>query len=352
MNVKDLYIMSDNTVVAKWINNEFEVLNKALCPLYLLNTGNVEHWLEMRAIDYHRANSRLLKKALRLAERDDISTVISVNAVTITDNYWVKSPESDLTYDDVRFDNDYFSTLALTGSYDSFNRAASGKSSRTPELTNIGSFEKCWRLIDGEWWMYKAADLKQQFSEIFTYELGKALGFNMALYERDNKCVKSKDFTNGASVNFEPAYSFMGDNEDYIDVLKALKDIAPHAIPDFVEMVFLDTIVANPDRHTFNFGLLRDTKTGEIIAFAPNFDNNMALISRGYPSNIKRENDVYVKFFKELIDYDNSLAEYIPTLDEKTVRDIIDKIGIRVRKQLVINFVMNGYRQIVDSLSE
>jgi hypothetical protein len=207
-------------------------------------------------------------------------------------------------------------------------------------------------LIDDEWWMYKAAELKQQFSEIFTYELGKALGFNMALYKRDNKCVKSKDFTKGASVNFEPAYSFMGDNEDYIDVLKALKIIAPHVIHDFVKMIFLDTIVANPDRHTFNFGLLRDTKTGEIIAFAPNFDNNMALISRGYPSNTKRKNDVYVKFFKELIDYDNSLAEYIPKLDEKILCDIIDKIGIRVRKQLIIDFVMNGYRQIADIISK
>ena len=49
-------------------------------------------------------------------------------------------------------------------------------------------------------------------------------------------------------------------------------------------MIFLDTIVANPDRHTNNFGLLRDTNTGMLMSLAPNFDNNMALIARGYPS--------------------------------------------------------------------
>ena len=47
----------------------------------------------------------------------------------------------------------------------------------TPELTNTGSFEKCWRLIGGEWWMYKRADRLALFSELFVYELGTALGF-------------------------------------------------------------------------------------------------------------------------------------------------------------------------------
>lgn len=125
----NFYIMSSDIAVAKWQDNKLEVLNRALLPIHLLNTGNVEKWLETRAIDCHRANSRLLKKALRLTEKDDVTTVVSVNAVTITDNYWIKPLDSDLTYADVRFDNDYFSNLALTGSYDSFNRAANSKHS-------------------------------------------------------------------------------------------------------------------------------------------------------------------------------------------------------------------------------
>ena len=37
---------------------------------------------------------------------------------------------------EVRFDNDYFSNPALYGNYDSFNKAANSKTSKTPELTN------------------------------------------------------------------------------------------------------------------------------------------------------------------------------------------------------------------------
>ena len=111
-------IMSGDTLVAVWKNNRLDVINEALLPLYLRKIHNADMWLETRAIDSHRANSRLLKKALRLVEKDDVSTVIHVNGATITDNYWIREIGSDLTYNDVRFSDDYFSNLALKGNYD------------------------------------------------------------------------------------------------------------------------------------------------------------------------------------------------------------------------------------------
>ena len=344
----DYLILSKDTVVAKWENDYFTVLNDALLPLYLKNTQNVRKWLETRAIDCHRAHSRLLKKALRLTEKDDLSTVLAANAATITDNYWVKPIDSDLTYSDVRFDNDYFSSLALTGSYDSFNRAANQKSPKTPELTNTGSFEKCWKLHDGKWQMYKKANHEEMFSEIFIYKLGLMLNFNMAEYERGKGIVKTNDFTDNASVNFENAYSFMGDNEDYIDTVNALKGLCPAAIGDYVKMIFLDTICANPDRHTFNFGLLRDADNGEILGLAPNFDNNMALISRGYPDKRKkRDKELLVKLFNELTEYDNSLKAYIPDLSAETVKSAVKAVGMRVRTDDIVKFIMSGYDAII-----
>lgn len=345
MVTRDYYIMSADTVVAKWENNELTVINEQLLPLYLRRVHNANMWLETRAIDTHRANSRLLKKALRLKEKDDVSTVLHVNGATITDNYWIKPLDSELEYIDVKFSDDYFARLALKGTYDSFNKAANSKHSRTPELTNIGSYEKCWRLIDGRWWMYKSANHDEMFSELFVCKLGQALGMNMAEYERGDKCVKSFDFTDGASVNFEPAASFMGDNEDYEDVANELKTICPKAIPDFVKMIFLDTIVANPDRHTQNFGLLRDTKTGKLLGFAPIFDHNMALISRGYPKQ-PTHNDLLIKLFNEFIKSNPEYKKYIPTLTEQTVRDVIADLHMRVRTNEIVDLVMKRYEMI------
>lgn len=340
--MSDYLILSQNTPVAKWESNRLTVLNEPLLPLYLKRVANADMWLETRAINSHRANSRLLKKALRLTERDDISTVLHVNGATITDNYWIKPLDSDLTYEQIRFDNDYFARLALKGTYDSFNRAANSKHSRTPELTNIGSFEKCWKLCDGKWWMYKKANHNEQFSELFIYELGRELGFHMARYERGDGCVKSLDFTDSASVNFEPAISFMGDNEEYEDVIATLETLCPQAIPDYVRMIFMDTITANPDRHTSNFGLLRDTKTGALLGLAPMFDHNMALISRGYPSKPK-SGDLLISLFNDVLAAHPEYREYIPDLTGATVRKVIDKLGMKVRIQVIVDLVMGRY---------
>lgn len=338
--------MSKDNIAAKWQSGKLYVINDALLPLYLKKTANVEKWLEMRAIDSHRANSRLLKKALRLTEKDDVSTVISVYAVTITDNYWIKPIESDLSYADVRFDNDYFANLALTGNFDSFNKAANSKTSKTPELTNTGSFEKCWKLKNGQWWMYKKANHEELFSEIFIYRLGMELGFKMAEYGRGDKLIKTRDFTDNASVNFEPAYSFMGDNEDYIETFKELKSLCTKCIPDYVKMLFLDTICANPDRHTFNFGVLRSVETGEILGLAPNFDNNMALISRGYPKNNSSKNDLLIRLFNELLSYDESLKQYIPDLTETMIKKVIKSLRMKVKTKFIVKFIMDRYSLI------
>lgn len=345
MSDRNYYVMSGNTAVAKWENNELTVINRSLLPLYLRRIHNADMWLETRAIDSHRANSRLLKKALRLKEKDDISTVLFVNAATITDNYWIKPFGSELRYEDVCFSDDYFSELALKGSYDSFNKVSNKNSSNTPELTNIGSFEKCWKLIDGKWWMLKSANHEEQFSELFVYRLGKALDMNMAVYERGDRCVKSLDFTNGASVNFEPAFAFMGDNEDYEDVANVLEELCPQAVGDFVKMIFLDTIVANPDRHTANFGLLRSTDTGELLGFAPVFDHNMALISRGYPKS-PTKNDILINLFNDFLSNHPKYKQLLPTITEEMIMSIIKELNMKVRSKEIVSLIMKRYEMI------
>lgn len=346
MTDRNYEILSGETLVAIWKDGKLSVVNDGLLPLYLRRVQNADLWLETRAIDTHRTNSRLLKKALRLTERDDISTVLHVNGATVTDNYWIREIGSEETYGDVRFSDDYFAMLALKGSYDSFNRAANSGRRKTPELTNVGSFEKCWRLRDGKWWMYKKATHAEMFSELFVYELGKALGMNMALYLRGEGYIKTLDFTDGASVNLEPAFTFMGDNEDYSDVVKKLDAICPDAVSDYVRMIFMDTLCANPDRHTGNFGLLRDTETGRLMGLAPNYDNNMALISRGYPS-VPRSADMLIRLFNQLTEEYPEFRKYVPAVTEGMVREVIAKLGMKVRTQAVTELVMRRYELIL-----
>ena len=83
-------LMSEDKVIATVKNGEITDCNETLLPLYLKRTKNLEGWLASRAIDTHRTNSRLLKKALRLHTADDAQIALAVNAATVTDRYWLE----------------------------------------------------------------------------------------------------------------------------------------------------------------------------------------------------------------------------------------------------------------------
>ena len=76
-------LMSKDRSIATIKNGVITEADRKLLPLYLARTKNLEGWLAARAIDSHRTNSRLLKKALRLRSADDVDTVLSVNAATV-----------------------------------------------------------------------------------------------------------------------------------------------------------------------------------------------------------------------------------------------------------------------------
>lgn len=174
-------LLSGDREIATVRGGELVWRDDALLPLYLKRTGDLEGWLSSRAIDRHRPNSRLLKRVLRLTEANDAETALEVNAATVTDRYWFRPAGSALTYGDVRFKSNDFASLSLRGDPDGFSLPPS----RTPELTNTGSYEKCWRNIDGVWWLYKNENGAEMFSEMFVSRLGERLGFPVARYEID-----------------------------------------------------------------------------------------------------------------------------------------------------------------------
>lgn len=345
-------LMAGDREIASIRDNEIVDCIEALLPLYLKRTKKLEGWLASRAIDAHRTNSRLLKKALRLKTSDDSETALAVNAATITDQYWIKPEGSELCWEDVRFKENFFDALALRGDPDSFSR----KPSRTPELTNTGSFEKCWRLINGAWWMYKSGNELEYFSELFICRLGEKLGLDMAHYEMDGNYIRSVDFTHGAKVNFEPMSALMGENEDYSDCFDAISELSPALAEQYLRIIWLDTICFNMDRHTENFGFLRDPETGEILKMAPNYDNNIALLSRGYPNSSSRLGDGLIRFFREFLE-ENPMAKdtyrqlELPVITEEMLESCFKAVPFQVDVAFVKDFILNGQQFVAELIN-
>ncbi len=316
------YLMYKDIEIGIIKNTEFiKSLNDDLLPVMMLNKqpGSFEAWLQTRAIDTHRTNSRQLRRRLSVRTEIPKEIVIKARALSITDNYWLKFENEIITYKDVRSKlSDGLNTIALYGNGDVINFSNINIS---PELTNIGSFEKCWKLIHNKWYMIKKGSLKENFAEVLTSNISISLGFNAIKYEPINEgtLVRCRDFTNNAKVDFEPMYSFVKDYWEIDDSIKIIDELG--YINDFLDITFMDALCYNIDRHTFNFGILR--KDGVPIGLAPNFDNNLSL--SGVLDEKSLENKWFSTSFTRL-NYIPILKEYnykIPNVDMNNIKLII-----------------------------
>lgn len=350
----DGYLMSGDLAVAEIRRGRIAPLDRARMPLYLAAHDDLDGWIDGRAIDRHRTNSRILKKVLRLTDSSDAAAVLRAHAATITDNYWLKSEaEPSLTYDAIRFSEDTFAEIALTGRFSSYSKEYSDEQIRrgSPELTNIGSYEKCWRIIDGSWWLYKSETARERFSELLISALGSRLGFSVAEYLPDGEFVKTRDFTEGC-YNYEPASAIVGDEEDYAFNYDRLTTLEPSLGKQYLDILFMDALCYNVDRHTENYGILRERDTGRIVCMAPNFDNNIALISRGYGSDPSRTNTLFITMFEELLEQ-KGIPYQMPTLDESTLDELVRSTlpDEKIDRDYVIEMLRSRWQRLGQSLA-
>ena len=262
--------------------------NVALLP-EILKTGKevaLQHWLSTRGIDTTRTNARLLLQELHV-KSDRVTAVIFNKGLNLTDCYWIKDikKNSDECFEDIslyRKENiRTISALSLSG------RAVKIPSVANHEITNIGSFNKAWIKENNEWWLYKKGSLFNNYAELFTYELGKLLGLNMATYKyamhseilEDKMLIASLNFTSEeVMLEHYDSFRYHFDDVELDDDEMILENFESIGLGEaYKKMIMLDALVSNVDRHEYNFGVLKSTLTGKVLGFAPYFDHNLAL---------------------------------------------------------------------------
>ena len=363
------FVMSRDCETVRVENGLAVEIKSPLAPFYFRFRKDLEGWFHDRQIDGHRTNSRLLKKALRLRQNDSAEAVLYCHAASVTDTYWFRQDGEDLSWEDVRYRENYFDLLALHGDPDAFAL----EPQPTPELTNTGSFEKCWRLEDGEWWMYKRGNDAELFSEFFVSRYCQALGFPAAAYEYTDTpvpSVRTRNFTENGKYCFEDIDPFTDGSDDYETCFRAIGDVSAEYLGDrsvlekqYLELLIADSVCYNMDRHSHNFGFLRDSETGRVLRLAPNYDNNIALIARGLP-NPDRTQDGIIRFFREFLEENEDAQTLAGSIeiswpDADTLQQIAAEIPVHYLNLIgapadeaadpLIRFILDG-QEIVGSL--
>ena len=341
------YLMSGNIPVAKFENGQLLEMNESLVPLVIKKTKSIEKFLDLRVIDMSRTNARILKKALNITIDDETKIPLYAYALSISDDYWFKPKHSKIKYMDIKFNNDIYSDAALKGDLTIFPH----KTELTPEITTTGSFEKGWKMVNGEWWLYKSGKPKQLFSEMFCYKFAKLIGINTAIYEIDGEYIRSKNFAE--VCNFEPMAAIADNNDNYEFVFSLLHQIDKAISKDYLKLIFFDSVVNNIDRHNENTGLLRERGTGKIISLAPNFDNNLALISTVDVLKDAKK-DKFVEMFVDFLNKNEMARKLFKEITFKTIVEldlerIIDDIPIKIdNSEDIIKKVYQRYTYLKD----
>ena len=147
----------------------------------------------------------------------------------------------------------------------------------------------------------------------------------------------------------------MGEDEDYGRNFEWFLNLSEELAKAYLRLIVLDTLCMNMDRHTQNYGVLRDTETGEILRLAPNYDNNIALIARGYPKDVGREHDGMFRFLEEFLNRQPRAKDILAALDmpaitEQMVEVCMDRVPIDVDRVFITRFVLNGQKRLNELL--
>lgn len=336
------YIMNKNIPVIEI--ETATVLNMKMAPLALrldnINKSIIIKWIVHRALPLSRRNAEKIYKTLKLSrDNQEIDLMYVTHSLSVNDNYWIASSEEigKIKYENISLFNNSLNEamymIALKGE-DAFTITDTCISA---EYTGQGTFPKCFvRERDGIY-LYKSGTLEEIKNEIYACYIAEIIGAKTVHYDyavlNDVKCTKSKIYTN-ENINWETAFILC----DLMNTGKTTPQSYAEFYfkEDYTNMVILDAVILNDDRHMKNWAFQVDANSNELVGLAPNYDFNnafradwrtMSSLMFGYNGNkvniLKAARVAYQK--------------YGSTLNLKYLHDNISNINIDINKKALKN---------------
>ena len=333
--------------------------NNHLFPLDLeLTNEGIVKWLERRVIPKNRQFVDEILKTLGLSVNNTKGIIDVCMGLSLNDSYWVVPAGFEGKFADYNlYENRFSEALSLVaytgigGSHEAF--------STSPELTTNGMLRKAWRLIEGDGiYLYKggtegAANTgNEPYSEYYACQIAQTMGLSCVEYDLENwkgiLASKCRLFTD-INISFVPISRILKKTtlKSCLDYYKTLGD-------DFYEqlcsMLVFDALIYNEDRHFGNFGLLRDSHTGDILGPAPIFDNGLSLFNYAMPDDLKHLSE-YAKTRSNpyRISYEEICKEVMGAKQKAQLRRMV---GFRFRRHPLLNLPEERFAAIEKQLGE
>ena len=244
---------------------------------------DINDWIDGRQIAKHRVAIEKLMRELGMTTRHDF--IGMARCLSLTDTFWMKRADEALSWEDISLYRNPFDDVIARIAFDGTGMYGRANSPTSPEFATSGSFAKCWIREGSQISLLKRGSSGfanagfEPYSEVLAADLLRAARIDHVPYEvvRFHRALASKcPLFTSEEVGFVSAHRFFDRPFDTEDMLAFCHE--HNAEEHFREMVVMDAVMANVDRHAGNYGFLVDNATGEILRLAPLFDHNMACL--------------------------------------------------------------------------
>jgi len=248
---------------------------------------DLNRWWSSRAIPSSRDG---LADALEALGVNAVASLLARNyGLSLSDQYWIRHDNSDLTWEKVNFFDNIFSE-DLGNIFIGQGKDSDNIDYLSPDITSGGWLKKKWKIIEGKRVLFKGGSQpfqQEPYNEAFASFVMKCLGipcvdYNITTLNNKPFCV-CEDFID-RNTELITAFSIINSKKQpnhisrYEHYIERCRELGVSDIRDSIDrMLVLDFLIVNEDRHLNNFGLIRNADTLEFIGAAPLYDNGSAL---------------------------------------------------------------------------
>lgn len=266
-----------------WIDND-----KTLLPLDLeLTDEGLYKWLKHRTIPSNRAYVRIFLSKCGLSLNRPMSIIKVSKGLSLNDCYWIVEEGFDGTFDEYNLYDKPLSRILARIAFTGYGSSVRSSLASSPEFTTNGMLPKCWRRIGGKIYLFKGGTFgasntgMEPYSEFYAAQIAQFMGIDAIPYSlskwKGELCSYCELFTS-KEYSYIPVGRIVK-----IGGMKAVREYYKTLGNEFVkaldDMIVLDALICNTDRHYGNFGFLVDNKTNKIAAPAPLFDHGNSLFN-------------------------------------------------------------------------
>lgn len=337
------------------------------------NRYDFAEWVRNRAIPGVRPNLPLILRDLKA--RSAAALMFESWGLSLSDPYWFKPQTANANWEDVNyFANGYengFGSLTLSESVARSPQRIPAIT-RTPDTATNGMLNKAWVRKGGRDYLLKGGtgnENREPFNEaLATKLLSRLLSpkefVPYKVVERGGRAHSSCPNMVSAETELIPAQDVLtafavSEGRDlHHGYLAALEQLEVPRFRQLIDkMIVVDHLMANFDRHTHNFGLIRNAETLDGYQVAPLFDHGCGFYCRATTAELEAgpyrwESHPFREYPSQQLALVQDLSWYDPSALEGFLGDIAEVLGQNPEmNQRFIEAVQKQTRRQIDAVN-